>query len=155
MSNPREPSFVSLIGMALVMFINSAVFGIAILITSMAFFPLSISKLITLEAMLFVFVGILNIIAIIGTRKGKLLTILRRTAIAGNAMFLLLGVQAIMNFTIIGMLLCFGAAAVNIVAIITAPSWKFQQHMICPECDYNLRGLTSRGCPECGWERKT
>lgn len=154
MNKLREPSFGSLIGVALVMVINSAVFGIAILITSMAFFPLSINKLITLEAVLFVLVSVLNIIAIIGTRKGKLLTIVRRTAIACNAMFILLGVQAIMNYTIIGMLLCFGVAAVNITAIVTAPTWKDQQDMICPECDYDLRGLKTRGCPECGWGRK-
>lgn len=25
---------------------------------------------------------------------------------------------------------------------------------LCPMCAYDLRGLTERGCPECGWERK-
>lgn len=158
MNKPREPSFGSLIGMAFVWFINSAVFGIALMLAS--FGQPYIQNLFVLEAILFAFVAILNIIAVTGTRKGKLLTIVRRTAIAGNAMFLLLGVQAIIfnsifgAFTIIGAMLCFVVATANVVAIFTAPIWKDQQEMFCPECEYDLRGLRTRGCPECGWGRK-
>jgi len=150
----RETYSGSLVGFAFVWFINSAVSGIALFIASLGL-SFSLNETLILEAILFVFVGILNIIAVLGTRKGKLLTIVRSTAIAGNAMFIVLGVQAILNYTIIGMILCIGAAAANVVAIVTAPSWRHQQDMICPECDYDLRGLRSRGCPECGWERKT
>ncbi len=108
-----------------------------------------------IEVVLFIIASILNLIAVTVERKGKLLLIVSRTAIFGNSIYLLLAVQVMMEEAYILSLICFVAAAINIAGIIFAPIWKYQQDMICPECDYDLRGLKSRGCPECGWERET
>lgn len=148
-----------MVGMAIVWLLNCTVIGIALFIASLGSYWY-IQNQFVLEAILFIFVGILNTIAVTVLHKGKLLKIVRPAAIASNAMFILLGVQAIMSNTILGALmnvvalLSFSIAAVNVVAIFTAPICMDQQNMICPECDYDLRGLKNRGCPECGWGRK-
>lgn len=158
MSKQREPSFGSLVGMAIVWFFNSITIGIALLVAIAGNWH--IQKLFVIEAIFFAIAGILNILSVTVTRKGKLLKPLRAIAILGNAMFLLLATHVIMYYTAIYMktiilvLLCLCAAMLNIVSIIHAPTVIFQQDMICPECDYDLRGLRSRGCPECGWGRK-
>lgn len=30
-----------------------------------------------------------------------------------------------------------------------------QKPGLCPECSYDLRGLATKGCPECGWEKES
>ena len=154
MSKQREPSLGLLLGLAFVVFLNSVV-----ILFSATIFGLSFSSLVQapgrIEAIFVIITSILNLIAVKVERKSKFLTIVRRTAVAGNAVYLLLAVQAIVSDTFIVTLLCFGAAAVNIAGIMFAPTDRYQQDMICPECDYDLRGLKSRGCPECGWGRNT
>ena len=107
-----------------------------------------------IEAILFIIVAILNLIAVTVVRNSRFLIIVRRVAIVGNALFIFLAFQMIMSDDPTVSLLCFGAAAANIAGIIYAPIEKNQQNMICPDCDYDLRGLKTRGCPECGWERQ-
>ena len=149
----REPSIGLVLGIAFVMFLNIVVIVLAatMLIFSFVSFLAAPARI---EAILFIIVAILNLIAVTVVRNSRFLIIVRRTAIAGNSMFVLLAFQVIMSEEPIVALLCFGAAVVNIAGIMCAPIEKYQQGMICPDCGYNLRGLTTRGCPECGWDRK-
>ncbi len=158
MKKQREPSFGLLLGISFVIFLNSVVIVISVLMLGFMSFMHVPGRF---EAIMFIVASILNLIAVSVVGKGKFLTIVRRTAIAGNAMFVLLAFQAIMSDTSIHVttitiaLVCLAIGAANIAGIIIAPTVRYQQDKICPECGYDLRGLRTRGCPECGWERKT
>ena len=153
MSKQREPSLGLLLGIAFVIFLNSVV-----IVLSIAMFIFTFVSFIAasgrIEAILFIIVAILNLIAVAVVRKSRFLIIVRRVAIVGNALFIFLAFQMIMSDDPTMTLLCFGAAAANIAGIMYAPIEQYQLGLICPECDYDLRGLKNRGCPECGWKRK-
>lgn len=153
MNKQREPSFGSLLGIAFVVFLNSVVIVLSIAMFIFTFVSLVAAPRL-IETILFIIVAILNLIAVTVVRSSRFLIIVRRIAIVGNALFIFLAFQMIMSDDSALSLLCFGAAAANIAGIIYAPIEKYQQNMICPECDYDLRGLKNRGCPECGWGRE-
>lgn len=153
MNQQRDPSFGLLIGIAFMMTLNNIVIIISAL-TIVFGSTNQVGATGQIEVVLFFIASILNLIAVTVDRKRKLLLIVRRTAIFGNSIYLLLAVQAMIEEAYMLSLICFVAAAINIAGIVFAPIWKYRQDMICPECDYDLRGLTSRGCPECGWERE-
>jgi len=41
----------------------------------------------------------------------------------------------------------------SIVARIALPQIAEANERVCPECEYDLKGIPEAGCPECGWGR--
>ena len=154
MNKPREPSQGVLVGTILLYIINSMVLASSTLVAFFAL-PSGLGRNAVFGAMLFIIASVLNMSALAVLRKGKLQTIVRSAAIVGNSMFILMAVLALLQDSIMITMLFFGAAAVNVLTIIFAPNFSYQCGKVCPECEYDLRGLKTRGCPECGWERKS
>ncbi|MGI9015053.1 MAG: hypothetical protein ACR2GY_12520 [Phycisphaerales bacterium] len=59
---------------------------------------------------------------------------------------------------LVGAMFAGGAAvtgALNVVFLVMAARLELRRRgLICPECNYDLRGSKAPGCPECGWGRK-
>ena len=105
------------------------------------------------------FSGLMNFLACSLHRRSMLLTGLRTVALVSNASFIVAGgllwlTGEITEYYLFILSLClFGLAALNSIAIFATRTWHMQDNPICPECGFDLRGVPSRGCPECGWRR--